>query len=239
MFNLRDLGGHRTADGATVKRGRLYRAAGLHRLTEADVAAASELGLQTVFDLRTDHELLRYGAFPTELVVVEPHHAPMLPDLRERSNDAVAAGELLGGRYVGMLESGRDAVALVVNRLAEPDAFPAAFYCTAGKDRTGVMAAVLLGLLGVSDDEIAADYLLTAEAMPHLREWIEANEPDMGRWMKTLPPAVLDTPVEAVHFLLDGLRERHGSIEAYVRWCGADEGVIDALRTGLTERAAA
>lgn len=239
MFNLRDLGGHRTAGGGTVKRGRLFRAAGLHRLTEADVAAASELRLRTVFDLRTGHELQRYGGFPTELVVVEPYHAPMLPDLTERKDSAVAAGGLLGERYVEMLDSGRDAVALVVNRLAAADAFPAAFYCTAGKDRTGVMAAVLLGLLGVSDDDIAADYLLTAEAMPHLLEWIDANEPEMGAWMKTLPPAVLDTPAEAVPALLDGLRERHGTIERYVRWCGAEERAIDALRSGLTERAAA
>ena len=126
-----------------------------------------------------------------------------------------------------------------MNRLAQPDAVPAAFYCTAGKDRTGVMAAVLLGLLGVSDEDIAADYLLTAEAMPHLLDWIDANEPTMGHWMRNLPPEALDAPIEAVQMLLAGLRERHGSIEGYVRWCGADARAIEALRTGLTERAAA
>lgn len=239
MFNLRDLGGHRTADGGTVKRGLLYRAAGLHRLGADDVEAANALGLKTVFDLRTDGEMERYGEFPTELVVVDRHHAPMLREQHDESDHETSAGELLGNRYVEMLESGRDAVALVVNRLAVPDAAPAAFYCTAGKDRTGVMAAVLLGLLGVSDEDIAADYLLTAEAMPHLLEWIDANEQGMGRWMRSLPPGVLETPVEAVHTLLAGLREQHGSIEAYVRWCGADESAIDALRAGLTERAAA
>src|ERR1700742_3725258 len=119
MFNYRDLGGHRTADGGTVTRGRLYRAAGLHRLGEDDVETANALGLKTVFDLRTNGELRRYGEFPTELVVVARRHAPMLRDEYDASEHDGATGELLGKLYVAMLETGREAVALVVNRLAQ------------------------------------------------------------------------------------------------------------------------
>jgi protein tyrosine/serine phosphatase len=233
LYNVRDLGGHSVSDGAVVRTGLLYRGAGLHQLGDADVEAVTALGLRTVFDLRTPGELRRFGEFPSDRVAVVRHHAPMLKHTWRREQDSGTAVEMLGRRYASMLESGRDAVRVVVERIGDPEALPAAFFCAAGKDRTGVMAAILLAMLGVPDDEIVADYALSEASMPALMSWLATNEPGTSDWIASLPPALLEAPAEAMQALLATLRDRHGSVEAYVSWCGAADSSIAAVRAAL------
>lgn len=236
LFNFRDLGGLPVAEGGTVRRGMLFRGAGLHRISAADAETVAALGLRTVFDLRTPGELHRFGRFPDAGAEVVSAHVPMLPRAwRPGDDDDGGAAELLGRRYAMMLETGRDAVRAVVDRLAERDAPPAVFFCAAGKDRTGVMAALLLGLLGVSDEEIAADYVISEAAMPDLVGWLRRNEPGTGEWIDSLPPALLEAPAAAIATLLATIRERHGGVEAYVLECGADPAAPEALRSALVD----
>jgi protein tyrosine/serine phosphatase len=233
MFNVRDIGGVDTAGGGRVRTGHLYRAAGLHRLTEAERDAVAELGLRTVFDLRTAAELEDVGEFPAAHVEVVRHHAPMMQRAWRVDGAGGRAADMLSERYVEMLITGRDAVGLVVKELAAPDALPAAFFCAAGKDRTGVMAALLLALVGVSDDDIVADYEQSEANMPALIDWMRANEPDTQAWMDRLPQQLHQSPAEAMHILLDALRGEYGSVESYVLSCGATPESVAALRTAL------
>jgi protein-tyrosine phosphatase len=232
LHNVRDLGGLPVAGGGTVRRGVLFRGAGLHHVDAAGAEALSRLGLRSVFDLRTSGELKRFGGFAAGQTVVAAH-VPMLPRAWRAGDAAGPAVEMLGRRYASMLESGRDAVRAVVERLGEPDALPAMFFCAAGKDRTGVMAAVLLGLVGVPDAEIVVDYALSEANMPALMRWYEANQPGTAEWIASLPPALLEAPAGAMEALLATLRERHDSILGYVSWCGVPDSSIAATRAAL------
>jgi protein-tyrosine phosphatase len=232
LHNVRDLGGLPVAGGGTVRRGLLFRGAGLHHLDAVGAAELERLGLRTAFDLRTDGELERFGGFAAGATVAE--HLPMLPRTWQADDgEAGDAIQMLGRRYATMLELGRDSVRDVVERLGRPEVLPAIFFCAAGKDRTGVMAAVLLGLLGVPDAEIVADYARSEAGMARLVRWYEANQPGTAEWIASLPAALLEAPPGAMEATLATLRERHGTVAGYVAWCGASEAAIAATRAAL------
>ena len=102
-------------------------------------------------------------------------------------------------------------------------------HCAAGKDRTGVVCAVALSLLGVSDDDIAADYALSTQASEQLTAWMRQTYPDRD----ALPQTFLESPVEAMLLFLAELRELHGSVERYALDAGVSAAQINALRTHL------
>jgi protein tyrosine/serine phosphatase len=109
------------------------------------------------------------------------------------------------------------------------------FHCSAGKDRTGVLAAVLLSLLGVADVVIAEDYGLSAAAMEKLDEWQRA-QPEAGDAMVLQPKTFLACPPQAMLTFLAQLRERFGSVEGYVREVGVPASTVGRLRATLLER---
>lgn len=231
-FNIRDLGGYRGSGGRTVRWTRLYRADGLHRVPVEGRAAVAELGWRTVLDLRT-HAELEAGAFTHEGVQVV--HLPVLretwrTDGLEPDVDPV---EYLLARYVEMLDEGAAAFRRSVELFAGADCLPAVFHCSAGKDRTGVLAALVLSVLGVSDDDIASDYALTAQAMDRLVDWIGQTRPDVADAMAAQPRALLSCPAEAMYETLAHLRWTHGGAEAYLRAAGVSAASLEALRHQL------
>lgn len=163
-FNVRDLGGYPTADGSRTKLGTVYRADGLHRASADDVQRLGELGWRTVLDLRTLSEL-EHGEFRcpgTEVV-----HLPVLKetwDIAGVDHDTDPV-EYLVDRYLEMLDQGAVAFASAFDILAAPGRRPVVFHCSAGKDRAGVLAALLLAAVGVADKIIAADYALSGTAI--------------------------------------------------------------------------
>lgn len=231
VFNLRDLGGYRTVDGRTTRWSTLFRGDGLHRLDADDCAT---LGLRTVLDLRTPEEVER-GRL--EVDGVDWHHLPVIrttwkPDWWTEDS---TPERFLADRYATMLEEGAEAIAGALRALARPDRLPAAFHCAAGKDRTGVLAAVILSLVGVDDDTIAADYGLSRLSMERLVEWVRATYPERIDTMADQPAAFLDAPDAAMHLFLEELRAAHGSVEAYVASIGVDHDTVEALRANLLE----
>jgi len=143
VFNFRDLGGYRTAEGRTVKWRTLFRADGIHRLS---IDELEPLHVRTVIDLRTPEEHER-AHFTHESV--GHHHLPILQASWDRE---AFAGELdevqfLADRYVEMLTEGKDAIARALRLMADADSYPLVFHCAAGKDRTGVVAAIVLSVL--------------------------------------------------------------------------------------------
>jgi len=231
VFNLRDLGGYAGASGRTVRWRTLFRGDGVHRL---DPAVFAELGVRTVLDLRTEGEIRERGRAEGDHAW---HHLPVLRTIWDPStvSPELAAERFLADRYLDMLEEGAESLASAVRLLAVPDALPAVFHCAAGKDRTGVLAALVLSLLGVDDDVIAADYGLSRLGMDRMVEYIRVTYPDRFDAMSDQPAAFLGAPEAAMHLFLDELRARHGSVEAYVEAGGVDAAVVDALRANLLE----
>jgi protein-tyrosine phosphatase len=236
LFNVRDLGCYETVDGRTTRWRTLYRADGIHHASDADVERLLGLGLRTVLDLRTHGELEERGRFAAGHATLAYHHLPVLRETWDGWVDVdpdVDAVPFLAKRYEEMLDDGAAALAGALEVLADADAYPAVFHCAAGKDRTGVLAAVVLGLLGVDDDTIATDYGLSKAAMDSLIEWMRANVPDSLDAMTDQPAAFLDAPPRAMQLVLEVVRSEHGSMAGYVEAIGVDADVVTSLRRSL------
>ncbi len=235
VFNLRDLGGYRTSDGRTVALGRLYRSDGLHGLTGPDLDRVRSLGLRTVLDLRT-HAELDLGTFPVRSHPIAMHHLPVLARTWDDGDDVGALAErstpYLVARYIDLLTEGGPLIAQAVTHMADPDGCPLVFHCAAGKDRTGVLAALVLSTLGVPDHDVAADYALSADAMARRLAWLRATDPDGAVLMARQPAGWLAAPAEAMLALLAHLRQAHGGAEGYLRAHGVDAVTLDRLREG-------
>lgn len=235
VFNVRDLGGLPTLDGRTTRRGRLFRADGVHRLAGADLEVARGLGLRTVIDLRTDGEIERGGRFPREDHPVDWHHLPILQRMWS-DDDLVAtdgAAAFLRDRYVDMLSEGGASIARIVELVA--DGQPALFHCAAGKDRTGVVAAVLLGLVGVPHDEIATDYHATAGAMAAFVDWLTVTYPEALDSMTSQPPEYLEAPREAMTLFLEHVDDHFGSVDGLAAHLGVEPATVERLQATLVE----
>lgn len=232
-FNFRDLGGYETADGRMIRWRRLYRADGLSRLTPRDMERLAELELATVIDLRTTGELQEYGRIPEPGWELEFHHLPIMEALPDRDEYPawVNLDYVLGG-YARMLETGGPAIAAALRLLADPATYPAVFHCSAGKDRTGILAALVLGFLGVPDEVIVADYALSRAAMERRYRRLLEEHPDRREEIERWKPALLSAEPEVMAGLLDTVRRRYGSLGGYAAAIGAVD-ALDGLRDAL------
>jgi len=253
--NLRDLGGPAAVDGRRVRSGLLFRSGHLADLSPDDRATVDALGLRTVVDLRRPAEA---GTRPTpDLGDTEVVALSVSSDDNEF---AVAANAMVDP---GATQHGIDDVAAYFRRLAtdrvdryrpvlqavtDPDRHPVLFHCTAGKDRTGVVSAILLRLLGVADDAIRADYLLSNEIR---RPWVEQVEADHRRRIaRHLDVDEADVPADRLaasqallwchprylEALFDGIDERWGTWEALVAdGLGLDDDRLEDFRESLLD----
>ena len=252
LANLRDVGGWPAAGGGKVRHGLLYRSMNLGSLDDAGVAALAELGIRTVFDLRTEAE--RQAApdrLPqgTDLITADvlagsPHAAPaeflaMLNDPKlatERLGDGRAL-EMFGQGYrliVGM-PSALVAFGRVFGGLLDSSARPALMHCTAGKDRTGWGAAALLMLLGVSEADVMRDYLMTNEQlMPRMRRSLDDFAAAGGDPEVLLQ--VLGVREEYMRTAIDEMVSSFGTIERYfAEGLGVDDDTQAGLRAVFLE----
>jgi protein-tyrosine phosphatase len=233
VFNVRDLGGLRTLAGRTVRRGLVFRADGVHRLDGADLDIARALGLRTVVDLRT-HGELDHGRFP-ESLGARWHHLPLIAEMWSERGFQATDGPVafLRDRYLEMLVEGRDQLGQIVALAA--DESPILFHCAAGKDRTGVVAALLLGLLDVTPEDIADDYHLSAASMVAMSAWVRATYPDAADAMTNQPAEYLEAPADAMLAFLDRIEEEHGSMRGLARDLGIADQVIARLQATLLD----
>ena len=241
VYNLRDLGGYPTSGGRRIRWGAVYRADGLHRAVGADRERLRALGLRTVIDLRSWDEVAAGHVSVSTIGAERFHHLPVLHFLDETIGSAVLGDpeEALVDAYRTMLEEGALAIALALRVIADPSAHPVVFHCAGGKDRTGVLAAVLLALLGVDDATIAEDYAMSAPAVErmvsHLMEAAAAGSTDTP----VIPAWLLSAPAGAIRRTLSELRGRHGSVEGYCREAGVTDQTLRSLRQLLLVETAA
>jgi len=231
--NFRDLGGWPVAGGGRVRRGLLFRSDALHRLTPADLARLrGELGIGTLVDLRSSHEVEAEGRGPLAAPPVRYHHLPFFDG--ERRGAAANPSADLAELYFQMLRFAAKPIVRALETLAASEA-PAVFHCAAGKDRTGVLAAIVLSTLGVADEHVVEDYARTQAAME--RVTARLRESDAYAYVFTeLPPETLHARPETMRGLLARARAEWGTLRAYARFAGAGDGALDALAARLVER---
>jgi protein tyrosine/serine phosphatase len=229
-LNFRDLGGYPTADRRAVRWRQVFRSDALHHLTRQDVAhLREEIGLGVVIDLRSSAELRSEGRGPLAHEAVAFHHLPLFDG--QAVTAAPAADMTLTDRYFLLAEFAKEPIGRVVSLLAA-SAAPAVYHCAAGKDRTGVVSAVLLGLLGVPDPVIVADYAATQENLDAIVERLMATE-GYYEMLSALPPDTLHAEPETMAGFLARLRDAYGSMDAYARSAGVGDEAIAALRARL------
>ncbi len=230
--NFRDLGGYPAGEGMRTRWRVLFRADGLGELTGQDLEVLRALGIRTVIDLRSGTEVERsrfdVGAHPVAL-----HHFPFIEELPDAEEFDRRPG-LLGSQYQEMLRDAGGQILSALEVLAAPGALPAVFHCTAGKDRTGVLSAIVLSLLGVDEPTVVGDYALSGEAMVRLRAKLIVKYPDSRDVLENIDEVFSADPAQ-MELLLDHLRERYGSVDDYVAGIGARPAVVEGLRSALLE----
>ena len=233
ILNARDIGGMVTSDGGVLRPGVIFRSGSVAAVTPEDLEHLTErIGLKSVIDLRRDEEMSRRGhALDVEGVVVRN-----LPLLANQGDSASAIAELshqsLASLYSGYLDRSASVVVEILGILADDAQLPALIHCTAGKDRTGVVLAILQELLGVGREEIVADYVRSAADMPRVLALLKDRAKGSALTFGEELAWIFGAEAHTMEDFLDDLARRGGAR----RWAqdnGADEGMLDRLVTHL------
>ena len=235
VSNLRDLGGWPTKDGRRVRRGQVFRSAALHALTDADIAALRDLGVRHVVDFRGDGERERW---PTKLrdgvtiheLTIQPTIGASLRDLVQDPNStAEDVVRVMRAAYGSYITDWHHRYRAMFDLLLHEEPAPLLFHCTAGKDRTGVAAMLLLGALGVDEETIHDDYLATNRLWRRDAEVSAGLPKQVADTLLSVQPAFLEAAWDAIH-------QGWGSIDAYLHdRLGLDDTRMATLRARLVE----
>jgi protein-tyrosine phosphatase len=230
--NFRDLGGHPTPHGR-VRTGRVYRSDSLAHVDDTDVEhLVGERGIRTVVDLRGGVEVDAYPNDPMRDAGAVIHHVPLFDPAQPPPEDFDWHSTTLADLYRFILTNAGPQFVEVLQLIAEPANHPLVFHCAAGKDRTGLIAAMVLSLLEVDDDEIVDDYALTAAAIEHLVNRARDRAHAVGR----APNAkFMGADPETMRAVLAWMRAEQHGFERYVLAHGFTSGELDLLRAALVE----
>ncbi|WP_405164920.1 tyrosine-protein phosphatase [Nocardia sp. NBC_01499] len=234
LHNFRDLGGYPTEDGQVLRWGRLYRSDSLGKLRGADWERFLNLGVTAVIDLRYPWEIEAKGRVPQHESLVYHNlsieHRPydqagLAPD--------IPVGPYLAERFLEVAYDGVAEIRQALKVLATADG-PVVFHCAAGKDRTGLLAALVLTLLGVPEEQIIEDFARTELATERfIADWRAANPGRELTW-----PGYGRAPAEVMRLFLAALATEHGSARGYTtELLGVDDDLVAALRRTLLEPA--
>jgi protein-tyrosine phosphatase len=236
--NFRDLGGYAESGGSMLRRGQLFRSDHLAGLTAEELLAVLPAGMLRVLDFRGIEERV---LAPCGLRNAKIHSLPIEPTIVQKLNELIAAGHklspaevvaLMQETYRGFVRNNTPRFAQLFSHLLESNE-PTVFHCTAGKDRTGFAAALVLRSLGVSPEDVMRDYLLTNERLKPPTESRHGLAPEVLSVLWEVRPEFLDAAFEAVD-------EDYGGLEGYFsNGLGLREAQRERLKALYLERRAA
>lgn len=234
LFNFRDLGGHPTDSGRFTLPGAVFRSDGIHRCTEGDIMVLEDLGVRRVVDLRTERERRDDGSFPTGHLCIEYCHIPLLNDVSGLGE--ITPDEPLVVSYLRMLDERGPRFADTLSAVVDAGG-AVVFHCTAGKDRTGMVAALLLRAVGAGLDSVVEDYAKSELAIARLVSWYRAqggtdapvHDPardDRRRMLMQARPRWMANVLALVDL-------RYGGAAQYLLDAGTSPATLQALRSLL------
>ena len=216
--NLRDLGGYSTIDGRQIKKGMLYRMDHPKRARERDVEAVVALGVKTVYDLRSEKELERDPPRLQAVTMLEVVHLPV---------DC----ELIVLNYTSEWSS-------LLRNMAKPGGLPGIIHCTYGRDRTGVSVAIILRSLGVPEETVLEDYLLSNTFWESETDRLScfASCASCFRTPRSEVRALMEVRPEYLEAAFEAIDYKYGSFEGYLHeGLGIGDATLERLRSALLE----
>jgi protein-tyrosine phosphatase len=228
-LNFRDLGGYTGEGGRKVLRGRIYRADDLSKLSSADIVRVGELGISTVIDLRSVGEL---GRAPNPLrgrPGFSYHHVQLLDGVNS-APDGMPRIQSLPEMYKSLLPEAGSQIGRVFQILHDREGRGVVFHCTAGKDRTGVIAALILNLCGVSGEDIITDYALTYELM---RPFFDVVAEEARKAGVPIPGQLFQSDPAFMREFLGFLKKTYGGAESYLLSVGLSPRALGDLKNWL------
>jgi len=229
-LNARDLGGYKTENGREICWGAIVRTDNLAPLTEAGQQALRAYGVRTIIDLRLPTELAEHPnpfASPGDHGITYSNISLVNPATKSQETFTTLAND-----YKHILDDFSPAIVQIMTTIAEATRGGVLVHCMGGKDRTGIVSALLLDLAGVSRETIGADYALTAEYLrPQEEEWLK-NGPNDREWRER--ELALHKPAsDVMQEVLVHLDDRYGGVEQYLLGAGVTRENLQELRKRL------
>jgi protein-tyrosine phosphatase len=227
VMNFRDIGGYRGHSGKAVVWRRIFRSAEFKNITREDLKRLTgELGVNFIMDLRSSDELKKNGVGLISGCGVKYCNIAFMTDddgNPEENAKRFKNIDNLGDFYLVLLRDKEFGTRLVqaLQTIAEPANHPLVFHCAVGKDRTGLLAAFLLKLLGVKETDIIEDYTLSEPYMDEMLAKIKAD-PKKGEGVPDIPEYFWKASASSMQKVLDTLKKDHGSVEGYLTGMGMD-----------------
>ena len=248
VANFRDMGGHTTHDGRRLAKGRLLRAGHLGHATDADLALLEPFGLKRVFDFRTAADIESEGAdrltSQAESVLLpmpDPAKGADIRSLMENSGpedmDRIfgdgKAEQMMIESAAGLVRERREPYSLFLKGLAEPDHVPALFHCSAGKDRAGWAGSVALLTIGVPEDQVIEQYLLSNRAGEQI---IERSKQDGNSWWHEALAPLIGVQESYIQSSFDAVEADWGDFDTYLsQGLGITDAEREAIKANLLE----
>ncbi len=234
--NFRDIGGYKTAKGQTVAWRRLFRSGDLRQMTQSDFQKLKkEIKLATVIDLRSAQEIERQGVGLVSEANVRYHSVPFIAGANRAEDERLFRKCTNMGEFYLHIVRHKDFGSQIITALeviAEAKNHPLVFHCAVGKDRTGILASILLSVIGVQDTDIIKDYTLSGPFMIELLKHIK-SDPKMAEGAKPLPGYFWKATPKSMELFLTTLRQEYGTVPGYLKTQGAEKSLIKRLKKAL------
>lgn len=233
IINFRDLGGYRAKGNCTVAWRQLFRSGYLHPMTEHDlIRLKEEIRLTSIINLRSDKGLqhLKEASLLNDAGIRYLN----VPFIRYSEEELHHNFSDMGEVYLFRIRHKEYGKRIVdaMKIIAEPENHPLLFHCGAGKDRSGVVAAFILSILGVADEDIITDYIMSAPYMKSLIPQL-MSEPGTPEYIKKLPAYTWEATSESMAWFLSSIRREFGSARGYLEMHGAEASLFHRLETAL------
>jgi protein-tyrosine phosphatase len=239
-YNIRDLGGYPTQDGRQTRFNILIRSGGLDKTSPAGQEQLIAHGIRTIIDLRDDWEIKKYGHPFTDSQRVTYLNLPLIGDAltadeswTDETSDLTEMHEF----YTRYLARCQPQIGKIITAMVDRES-PTLFHCYAGKDRTGIIAALILMAMNVSEETIIEDYAVSevqlADIIAQRCAAIEAQGGDVTRMMARVKKNFASQP-QTMMITLATLKEQYGSAVEYLAQCGVTAAQLETLKARFLE----
>jgi len=243
LLNFRDAGGLRLASGGKMKTGLVYRSANPDRISKKDIVSLKEIGIKTIIDLRGPSEFKKRKAIIPGVKIInlpldfrEVTHQKIRPLIKLRY-DPEEIDRIINGLYIDIIDASRGVLGKVASLILEPGYVPLLIHCQAGKDRTGIISAMLQMIAGAEREEIIRDYMASNDVLvPYFAKKLRIRKIlTLGLFPSEAVLHAVRQKNRDIETVLGRIEIHYGGIENYLSGSGFDITNLDLLKKLLTE----